>query len=163
MKTKTTRLLLFMLFCIGSVIAFGQEKMTVSGAVKDSIGKSLEGATVTEKGTSNRTMTNNAGNFSIKVKSGAKLVISFVGYSTEEVPAEPGSAMSITLGYEKINSTNEVVVTALGIKKQSKALGYAVSKVGSDRIMASGSPTNDLQSLYGAAPGVSVAGTAAGP
>lgn len=163
MKTRTMRLLLFMLLCIGSGIAYGQEKTTVSGVVKDSIGNELSGATVSEKGTSNRVMTDKAGNFSIMVKTGAKLVISYVGYLSAEMAANTESLMAVKLSFDNTISGSEVVVTALGIKKEAKALGYAVSKIGSDRIMASGTPANALQALYGAAPGVQVAATAAGP
>ncbi|MDI3320325.1 SusC/RagA family TonB-linked outer membrane protein [Pinibacter soli] len=159
MKSTKTFLLLFMLFCIGG-IAFGQGKMTVSGTVKDSTGHALEGATVTEKGTSNRVPTNTSGNFTISVKQGAHLVISYIGFATKEVAASSSMQILLSAGSQ---TTDEVVVTALGIKRQSKALGYAVSKVDGDRIMASGTPSNALQALYGAAPGVTVASTAAGP
>jgi len=153
-------LLLFMLFCIGSMFAYGQGKLTVSGTIKDATGAVLEGATVGEKGTSNGVLTGKGGNFTINVKPDARLVISYVGFVTQELPAT--ASMQITL-VTNVRTTEEVVVTALGIKKQAKALGYAVSKIDADRIMASGTPTNALQALYGSAPGVQVGATAAGP
>ena len=64
---------------------------------------------------------------------------------------------------EDASQLDEVVVTALGIRKETKALGYSVAKVDQERILASGPPVNALQSLYGAASGVTVAGTATGP
>ncbi|MEC5147166.1 SusC/RagA family TonB-linked outer membrane protein [Chitinophaga sp. 212800010-3] len=160
MQSTKRCLLLFMLFCIGSIFAYGQGKMTVSGTIKDTTGNGLEGATVSEKGTSNWVPTGKGGSFTINVKPDAKLVISYVGFLTKEVLAT--SSMQITL-ISDVRSAEEVVVTALGIKKQSKALGYAVSKIDADRIMVSGTPSNPLQALYGAAPGVQVAATAAGP
>jgi iron complex outermembrane receptor protein len=160
MQTTKTRLLLFMLLCIGSIFAYGQEKMTVSGTVKDSTGTALAGATVNEKGTSNRVPTDAAGHFTLHVKPGARLVITYIGFATKEVPATSSMQVTMSAGSQ---TTEEVVVTALGIKKNSKALGYAVSKIDNDRIMASGTPANALQALYGAAPGVTVAQTAAGP
>lgn len=160
MKSTKKCLLLFMLFCIGSMFAYGQGKMTVTGVIKDGTGAVLEGATVGEKGTVNGVLTGKQGTFTINVKPDAKLVISFIGYVTQELPAT--SSMHITL-VPSVRTTDEVVVTALGIKKQSKALGYAVSKIDADRIMISGTPSNPLQALYGAAPGVQVAATAAGP
>lgn len=160
MKSTKRCLLLFMLFCIGSIFAYGQGKMTVSGTIKDATGNGLEGATVGEKGTSNWVPTGKGGSFTINVKPEAKLLVSYVGFVTQELTAT--SSMHITL-VASVRTTEEVVVTALGIKKQSKALGYAVSRIDNDRIMASGTPTNALQALYGAAPGVQVAATAAGP
>ncbi len=160
MQSTKRCLLLFMLFCIGSMFAYGQGKMAVSGTIKDATGNVLEGATVSEKGTSNWVPTGKGGHFTINVQPNAKLVISYVGFVTQELPAI--SSMQITL-VANVRTADEVVVTALGIKKQSKALGYAVSKIDNDRIMASGTPTNALQALYGAAPGVQVAATAAGP
>ncbi|WP_438940002.1 SusC/RagA family TonB-linked outer membrane protein [Chitinophaga hostae] len=153
-------LLLFMLFCIGSMFAYGQGKMTVSGTIKDATGNVLEGATVGEKGTTNGVLTGKAGNFTINVKPDARLIISYIGFVTQELQAT--SSMQITLA-ASVRTADEVVVTALGIKKQSKALGYAVSKIDADRIMISGTPSNPLQALYGAAPGVQVGATAAGP
>ncbi|MDH7459744.1 SusC/RagA family TonB-linked outer membrane protein [Chitinophagaceae bacterium 26-R-25] len=158
MKSTKTCLLLFMLFCIGSMFAYGQGKVTVSGTVKDSKGNVLDGATVSEKGTTNRVPTNSTGTFTISVKQGAHLVITYVGFTSQEVPATPNVQVSLVASTQE-----EVVVTALGVKRQTKALGYAVSKVDADRIMASGAPANALQALYGAAPGVQVAATAAGP
>ncbi len=161
MKTRITRLLLLMLLSIGSMFAYGQEKMTVTGAVKDAAGNGLESATVNEKGTANSVTTDKGGSFTIKVKPGAVLVVSYVGYTSKEVKAS--SAVQVTLLTGTPDAGGEVIVTALGIKKEAKALGYAVSKIDNDRIMASGTPSNALQALYGAAPGVQVAATAAGP
>jgi iron complex outermembrane receptor protein len=160
MKSTKTGLLLLMLFCIGSMFAYGQEKMTVSGTIKDSTGNVLQGATVNEKGTDNRVPTDVAGHFTIHVKQGAHLIISYIGFATLDVKATPSMQIKMSAGGQ---TSEEVVVTALGIKRTSKALGYAVSKVDGDRIMASGTPANALQALYGAAPGVTVAATAAGP
>lgn len=160
MQSTKRCLLLFMLFCIGSMFAYGQGKMTVSGTIKDATGVGLEGATVGEKGTSNGVLTGKGGNFTINVNPDAKLVISYIGFVTQELPAT--ASMQIKL-VPSIRTADEVVVTALGIKKQAKALGYAVSKIDNDRIMASGTPSNPLQALYGAAPGVQVGATAAGP
>lgn len=160
MQSTKRCLLLFMLFCIGSIFAYGQGKMTVTGVVKDGTGAVLEGATVGEKGTVNGVLTGKQGTFTINVKPDAKLIISYIGYVTQELSAT--ASMQITMA-SNIRTTDEVVVTALGIKKQSKALGYAVSKIDADRIMISGTPSNPLQALYGAAPGVQVAATAAGP
>ncbi|MBS0032340.1 SusC/RagA family TonB-linked outer membrane protein [Chitinophaga sp. 22321] len=134
--------------------------MTVSGTIKDATGNVLEGATVGEKGTTNGVLTGKAGNFTINVKPDARLIISYIGFVTQELQAT--SSMQITLA-ASVRTADEVVVTALGIKKQSKALGYAVSKIDADRIMISGTPSNPLQALYGAAPGVQVGATAAGP
>ncbi|HKK61493.1 MAG TPA: SusC/RagA family TonB-linked outer membrane protein, partial [Bacteroidales bacterium] len=85
-----------------------------------------------------------------------------IGFVTQTIPIEGRSTIDVTMAEESLG-LDEVVVTALGIKKEAKALGYSVSKVDEDRIMASGSPSNPLQSLYGSAAGVQVASTASGP
>lgn len=80
-----------------------------------------------EKGTANGTITDLDGNFSLNVKAGATLVVSYVGYKSEEVKAEKGP-LNITLK-EDAKALDEVVVTALGIKRERKALGYGIDEV----------------------------------
>src|SRR5258707_5260694 len=112
MKKSAMTALLLMLLCIGSNFAFGQQK-TVSGTVKDDTGQGLTGATVTEKGTNNKVITDPAGNFNIRVRPDAILIISYTGFTPREIAADDRAVMSILLeGATK--SLNEVVVTSLG-------------------------------------------------
>jgi hypothetical protein len=85
------------------------QKVEVSGTITDTNGESVIGATVQESGTDNRTITDLEGQFSLSVKSGATLTISYIGYKTVSLPAR--TSMKVTL--EEDNSTlQEIVVTA---------------------------------------------------
>lgn len=140
-----------------------QAQQSISGKVTDPEGEGIPGVTVLEKGTTNGTVTNVGGNYSLQIQSSdAVLSFSFVGMQTVEIPVNGKSTVSAQLKSDEIG-IDEVVVTAMGVKRETKALGYAVSKVTSDRILASGTPSNALQSLYGSAAGVNVAATASGP
>ncbi len=143
---------------IGSVYA----QQTVTGIVTDEEGLGIPGVSVMEKGTVNGTITDADGNYTITVKADALIVFSFVGMKTIEESLNGRSVINVTLVTDAIG-VDEVVVTALGIRREAKALGYAVSKVDNERILATGTPVNALQSLYGSAAGVQVASTATGP
>lgn len=101
----------------------------VKGNVTDENGP-IAGVTVTEKGTNNATTTDGSGNFSLSVKnSNSVLVFTYVGYKSEEVAIAGRSSIAV-----KIESTGQelsgVVVTALGITRAKKSLGYSVEEVG---------------------------------
>jgi TonB-linked SusC/RagA family outer membrane protein len=113
-------------------IAFAQEK-TVSGTVTDESGLPLPGATVLEKGTSNGVSTGFDGKYEITINGNSNLVISFIGFKTQEVGTATSNTIDIVL-LEDAESLDEVVVTALGIKREKKSLGYAVSKVGKEEL-----------------------------
>ena len=116
-----------------------------SGKVSDSNGQPVAGATVQVKGSNTQTITDNAGNFSITAADGARLVISSVGFSTREVAAADASSVSLTA---EAKDLGEVVVTALGIRKEKKKLGYAIQEVkGEDLTVAR--ETNVVNQLAG--------------
>ncbi len=121
------RMLFFCLFATTLVVA--QSQKTVTGSVlsaEDNI--SLPGASVSVKGTENGTITDFDGNFTLSVDSNATtLIVSYMGYLTKEVSITSG-ALTITLQMD-VSALDEVVVTALGIKREEKALGYAVQKI----------------------------------
>ena len=126
----------------------------ITGKVLDQTGETLIGASIKIKGTSEGVTTDENGAFTISVPDDAVLVISFVGFKTQEIPVAGKTTLNITLQpNEKMMS--EVVVTALGIKREQKALGYAVSTVTSEQINASGN-TNFASALYGKAAGVKI-------
>ncbi len=152
-------LLLGMCFALLSS-AYAQQ--TVTGTVADEDGLGIPGVSVVQKGTGNGTITDVDGKYALTVPGDGTLVFSFVGMTTVEEQVGGRSTIDVTLLTDAVG-IDEVVVTALGIRKEAKALGYAVSKVAEDRIMASGTPANALQSLYGSAAGVQVASTASGP
>ncbi len=136
---------------------------TISGTVVDEDGIPLPGATVVEVGTTNGVSTDFDGNYYITTtRDSPSLEFSYIGYASQTIAVNGRTTINVTLA-ENASELDEVVVTALGIKKESKALGYSVAKVDTERILASGAPVNALQSLYGAAAGVQVASTATGP
>lgn len=125
--------------------------MNISGTVFDQAGEPVIGATVMEKGTANGTATDIDGNFSLKVKRGATLVVSYVGCQTAEVKAEPD--MKITLKDES-SLLDEVVVVGFGTQKKVNLTG-SVSTV--DTKLLNDRPTNNVAvALQGAVPGLQI-------
>lgn len=123
-----------------------QQRGKCTGVVKDTTGETVIGASVLVKGTTNGTITGVDGDFSLSgVRNGDVIVISFVGYRTVEVPYN-GKALTITL-QDDSQTLNEVVVTALGLPKQAKSVGYATSRVSTTEIERASaiSPVNALQ------------------
>ena len=136
-----------------------QQTAKITGVVSDAEGPII-GASVVEKGTSNGTITDLDGRFSLDVKPGTILVISYVGYASQEVKATTGT-MKITLK-EDNQMLDEVVVTALGIKRERKALGYGVAEVKGESLTKA-KETNVINSMAGRVPGLVVSQTASGP
>lgn len=124
-----------------------------TGVVLDETGDPIVGVSVFVKGVAHGVITDVDGKFSIPAKVGDVLVISYVGYVTQEVKFN-GRALNITL-QPTATSLDEVVVTALGIKKDRKALGYSVSEMGSAEILENKSP-NVINAIAGKVPGVTV-------
>ena len=139
--------------------AVQQQSNKVTGKVSDATGPII-GASVVEKGTANGTITDLDGNFSLNVKAGATLVVSYVGYKSEEVKAGKGP-LNITLK-EDAKALDEVVVTALGIKRERKALGYGIDEVKGEALTKA-KETNLINSMAGRVPGLVVSQTAGGP
>ncbi len=105
------------------------QDIVVRGVVRDPEGGPLVGATITEKGTNNSVAAGPNGNFSISVKEGAVLTVSFVGFVVFETAATTGRDLEITLQYATDRTSMEVVVTALGIRKEKKKISYATQEV----------------------------------
>ena len=143
----------------GSTMA-RQDVRTVRSIVKDAIGPVI-GATVIEKGsTTNGTVTDVDGSFSIEVPSGASIEIICIGYKTAEFSAESVPAEIIL--EEDNQMLEEVVVTALGIKRERKALGYGVAEVKGEEFTKA-KETNFINAMAGRVPGLVVSQTAGGP
>ena len=139
-----------------------QQAKTITGKVVDVAGEPIIGASVLVKGSSTGSVTDIDGKFSVEAPVGSTLVVSFVGYATEEVKVGAASDYTVTLK-DDTQSLSEVVVTAMGIKKEKKALGYSVSDINSKELMKN-KQTNVVNSLAGKIPGVNItqAGGAAG-
>ncbi|TKG91945.1 SusC/RagA family TonB-linked outer membrane protein [Puteibacter caeruleilacunae] len=153
---------LLTMICMCAVLwGFAQGKV-VTGVVSDaSTGESIPGANVVVKGTTQGTVTDFDGKYSLKVtEDNVTLVFSFVGYIEKEVAYTGQEKINVTLKAENLQ-VDEVVVTALGIKRDKKALGYSVSEVKGDDI-AKTNDGNVLNSLKGKAAGVSIANSAGG-
>lgn len=137
-----------------------QQKKQVTGTVIDALGP-VAGASVSIKGTTEGTITDMDGNFSLPVAQGATLSISFIGYVTQEIKYAGQAKLDIKL-MEDTQALDEVVVTAMGIKKEKRALPYAMSELKSDELQMV-PVQNVATSLYGKAAGVQIQQTAAGP
>ena len=155
MKTKFGRILTLFLALVVHCL-YAQEK-TVSGTVSDASGMPLPGATVLIKGTTSGTSTDFDGNYAISVSQGDVLVFSFVGYTTQEIVVGASNAISISLK-DDATTLEEVVITAQGIKRDKKALGYAVTTLDSEQVESR--PEADIaRVLSGKIAGVNVVGT----
>ena len=158
MKLKFNGFLVLLLVLVAQ-LSFAQER-AVSGTVSDNAGMPLPGVSVLVKGTKTGTQTDFDGKFSIKVSSSQVLVFSYIGMKSQEVAAT-STSINVKLKDDSVELEG-VVVTALGIKRSEKTLGYAVSKVSADEITKSGEQ-NVLQALAGKAAGVQVIGTGGTP
>jgi TonB-dependent SusC/RagA subfamily outer membrane receptor len=150
---KLSLVLGLMLFCIGSIMA----QTKVSGNVTDQNGEALLGASVLVKGTSSGTVTDIDGNYSVNVPAGATtLVFSYTGFETQEVEIGGRTAIDVTM-MEGVTLT-EAIVTALGIERDEKALGYAVQEIDGEDINET-RETNIINSLQGKVAGVQIQGS----
>ena len=136
------------------------EQVVVTGQVLDETGEPLIGATVMVVGFSVGTTTDFNGRFTIKAPRDATLKVSYVGYNTREVRVD-GSALTTSLEPASAYDLSEVVVTALGIKKEAKSLSYNVQQVNSDALMAV-QDANFVNSLNGKVAGITINSSAAG-
>ncbi len=140
------------LFAIGSILA----QQTLTGKVTDQQGDPLLGASILVKGTSSGTVTDIDGNFTLKVPEDANtLVVSYTGFNTQEITIGNRTNFDITM--EEGVTLTEAVVTALGIQREEKSLGYAVQQVDGKEI-AETRETNIINSLNGKVAGVQIQG-----
>lgn len=138
-----------------------QQAGRISGFVKDQAGEPIIGANVVVKGSSNGTITDLNGRYSLEDVSGnAVLQVSLLGYSKVEIAVAGRSTVDINLT-EDTQNLNEVVVTALGIKRQKRSLGYSTADVGANQLTESRDP-NIGNALSGKVAGLSVAGNSTG-
>jgi TonB-linked SusC/RagA family outer membrane protein len=133
----------------------------IAGKVTSAEGKVLAGVSVTVKGSRKGTSTDIGGVFAIDANKGDILVFSAIGYKSKEVAVTDVAALTVILEPSNQQLT-EVVVTALGIRKQAKALGYSTTEVDGSKFTSS-RDANIGNALTGQVAGVSVAGTATGP
>jgi len=152
----------FMSFLIMlSLAGFGQDLAIKGKVISKGDGGPLPGASVLVKGTSRGSTTNADGEFTITTEPNSTLVVSFIGFKSLEVPVGSQTTLNITLD-EDATQFNEVVVTALGIAREKKALGYAVQEV-SGKNLTQARETNLINSLSGRLAGVQVTSSNGAP
>ena len=147
---------LFFFFFLNTVGVYAQ---TVKGTVSDNENNPLSGATVSVKGTTKTTATDAAGSFSINAANNDTIIVSFVGFVTMEIPVNGRNDISVSM--IKSGDLDIVVVTALGIRKSSKKLGYSTTSVNPDDLIKHRT-INLTESLEGRVAGLNITPPAAG-
>jgi TonB-linked SusC/RagA family outer membrane protein len=160
---KKFLLLGFMLMFAFTFSESWAQERTVSGKVTSvDDGSTLPGVNVVLKGTTNGTVTDIDGNFKLSVPSeGGTLVFSFIGLATEEVSVGTRSVIDVQMSPD-VKQLSEVVVTAVGIEREKKALGYSVASVDAEQMQQRSEP-DPLRSMQGKMPGVNITGGGGAP
>ncbi|MEI9944493.1 MAG: carboxypeptidase-like regulatory domain-containing protein, partial [Chitinophagaceae bacterium] len=149
---------LSLFFLFASVSLYAQ---TVTGTVTDGEAKPVSGATVSVKGTNRATVTNAAGTFTINAARTEVLVISYVGFIEQEISINGRSSVSVSL-VRGDGTIEEVVVTALGIKKEARKLGYSATTAKVDELQKNRT-NNVMTGLEGKIAGLDISPPSAGP
>ncbi|MGN6163000.1 MAG: TonB-dependent receptor plug domain-containing protein, partial [Flavisolibacter sp.] len=160
MKKMTSRFVLCMLLSFCVAVATAQQKR-ISGTVKDDKGNPVAGATYHVKGTNISGATDDNGHFTVDVNANAVLEFSSVNFATKEIAIGNDNTIEVVLSGGN-NSMNEVVVTALGIQKQKKSLGYAIQEV-KGQTLVEARETNLVNDLSGKVAGLQVVRSGNGP
>jgi TonB-linked SusC/RagA family outer membrane protein len=150
---------MLLLFLLSEVYAQSQ---TITGKVTDSVsGQGLPGVTLLVKGTSNGTTTDVNGDYTINAPASGILTFSFIGYSTEERAIGNTTTINVIMQPDA-RQLNEVVVTAIGIERERKSLGYATQPIKAEQISQKAEP-NLVNALQGKIPGVSIVSSSGAP
>jgi TonB-linked SusC/RagA family outer membrane protein len=145
-----------------TIISESRKRKIITGKVTDDKGGPLVGVSITERGTGNGTVTNSEGNYSLTVsKDDAVLVFTYIGYKQQSMEVSGKSIINVVME-DASKTLGEVVVTALGIKRETKKLGYAAEKVKIDEITTSRT-TNMTNALEGKVAGLDITPPASGP
>lgn len=148
---------LLVLFTLSTVFSFAQQR-TVSGKITDANGEPVPGASIKVKGTQKGAMADANGSFSLSAQPGDILVISAVGIATREIPVTANTTTyNVSLARQN-QEMSEVVVTALGVRREKKALGFAVQEVKGENLTIAKS-TDVSSSLAGKVAGVQLVGS----
>ncbi len=147
---KLSMVFTILLLCIGTIMA----QRTITGTVTDESGEALIGASVLVKGSSIGTVTDFNGVYSLDVPEGSSaLLFSYTGYSGREIELTASNVLDVVMREGVVLET--AVVTALGVRRAEKSLGYAVQKVGGEDIIRSGA-SSAVDALVGKASGVQI-------
>lgn len=156
---QTGVFLIFNLLCFNSYA----QQVNVEGTVKDAVtGNTLPGVTVAVKGTNTATSTAENGTYQLEVAdNNATLVFSLIGYASTEVLVDNQTTINISLSEDQ-SQLSEVVVTAMGIERTSRSLGYATQKI-DNQLLNVNKQTNMVNSLQGKVAGVTISSTGGAP
>lgn len=160
MRKKLQLIILFIALFLPGTYLFAQDK-NISGTVLSDENSPLPGVTVSIRGTNNRTQTNNAGYYTILAKPGQQLVFTFVGFGARTFTVGNSATINVKMEPED-KQLGEVVVTALGINRSKRSLGYAANDVKGVEL-AQTQRDNFLNGLAGRVPGVTISGTSGMP
>ncbi|MCF6407782.1 SusC/RagA family TonB-linked outer membrane protein [Chitinophaga filiformis] len=149
------------LFIIFNLIYAATYAQNITGIVSDDKGTKLPGVSVIVKGSSLGTTSDNTGRYNIHAPANATLVFSFVGFKTTEVKIADRTVIDVSMIMDNQN-LGEVIVTALGIKKQARSLGYAATSVKPEEISVNRS-SNVMNALQGKVAGVNISSLGTGP
>lgn len=159
-KRRIVLFLLLFFFSLSGALA----QKSITGKVVDQSGQPILGATIAVKGTTVGTISDESGVYHLNIPDGTKadtIVVSFLGMQTVNLPVSGKSAVDVTLLEDAVN-VEEVVVTALGISRKEKTLGYAATKVDADDITGART-ANVADALAGKVAGVQIAATSSNP
>jgi TonB-linked SusC/RagA family outer membrane protein len=159
MRKFLTAIMTLLLLQVGHT-TFAQQR-TVTGTVLSADNSPIAGATVLLKGKTSGTQTDTDGHFNINASSGDILNISAVGFTSQEISVSSSSSLFVILKRGS-GQLEEVVITALGIKKEKKALGYSVQEIKSDELLKNKDP-NIINSLNGKIAGVNITNSGGAP
>jgi TonB-linked SusC/RagA family outer membrane protein len=144
-----------------ATLSLWAQNVTVTGTVTDDKGEPVAGATVSVKGSTLGVMTNSNGSYAISVPPNATLVFSFTGFASREEAVSGRTEINVSLAGDEV-ALSEVVVTALGISREKKALGYTVQEVKADELQKAAS-TSMVTALQGKVSGVDIVSSSGMP
>ena len=152
---------LYLFFIFFFTIAIGFSQRTISGTVTDDNGEPLLGANVIVQGTTIGSVTDFDGNYTLEVPDGyTSLVVSYTGYSSQDISLGVSNVVDVQLSEGLL--LQEAVITALGIERADRSIGYAVSEVSGDKVQQKTEP-DVLRALQGKIPGVNISGSSGAP
>ena len=157
----TRALLLTGVFVLGIHVSCFSQERPISGIVKSADGVPLAGVSIQVKGTKQGTITDANGKYSLKVKDGAILMVSAANTVSKEVSVGANSTFDIVMEQD-LKTLGEVVVTAFGIERQKRSIGYSAQKIDGS-VLTQARETNVLNSLKGRVAGVNINGSSGGP
>ncbi|MDJ1483725.1 SusC/RagA family TonB-linked outer membrane protein [Cytophagaceae bacterium YF14B1] len=159
MKKSTYSFSFIFLFFLCCQFVWAQQ--TIKGKITSDTKEPLPGVSVVVKGTTNGVSSDANGNYTIQADGSGTLVFSFIGYATEEIAIGNRTTIDLQM-VPDVKALGEVVVTALGVSKEARTVGYAVTTINGD-LMTKARETNVGNSLAGRIAGVNVKGTSGGP